>query len=255
MESSWQDNQTLKECLEENFRKTMLDGSRCFRLQDRPLWKIYAHFFIIVVIMLATVVGNGLVAVLILKYKQHQHCAVIFSLSIILANTILVHTYHFPFLISRVSMGWLFSFRGCQVFGFVSTDFIITRWFIMGVLALDRYSIARFPFSYKRYNKLASVVLLSAAWVVPALPSIVTVDGYSAVVFRPNVPTCLLYAPSVGKGSSFSHLCSASHFLLVGFFPQSCMSGFSSKPGNSENPRSMLEESTTLRKALPVSRT
>ena len=219
MESPWKDNQTLDDCLEENFGKTTLDCSRCFRLQDRPLWQLYIHSFIIATIMLVTVIGNGLIVVLVVKYKQLRHRAVIFSLSVILANTVLVLTYHLPVVISTVSKGWLFAFKGCQVFGFLSTDFIITRWLTMGVLALDRYSIVRFPFSYKRYNKLVSVVLLSAAWVIPALLSIVTVDGYSAVVFRPNVPTCLLYAPSVGKGLLFFSLVLTFSFLAGGILP------------------------------------
>ena len=219
MESGWQDNQTLEDCLEENFGETIIDCSRCFNLQERPQWQLYIHALVMTAIILATVIGNGLVILLIIKYKVLRHRTALVSLSIILANTILVLSYHIPVLISTLSMGWLFAFVGCQVFGFLSTDFIITRWLIMGVLALDRFCAVRFPFSYQRHNKWVMTILLCASWIIPTLLCIVTVDGYSAVTFRPNVPTCLLYAPTVGRGKLYFSIVLTFSFLVGGILP------------------------------------
>ncbi len=203
MEFNSVDNLTLEECLEENFGRTIFDCSRCFTLKSRPPWQLYVHAIIIAIIILATIVGNGIILLLVLKYKKLRQRTTLVSLSIVFANSILVLSYHLPTLISTVYSGWLFGFRGCQVFGFLSTDFTITRWFTMGVVALDRFCAVRFPFSYIRHNKWIMTILLSASWIIPIIMSIVTVGGYSAVAFRPNVPTCLLYAPSIGRGRLF----------------------------------------------------
>ncbi len=148
--------------VEENFGRTIFDCSRCFTLKSRPPWQLYVHA-IIIAIILATIVGNGIILLLVLKYKKLRQRTTLVSLSIAFANSILVLSYHLPTLISTVYSGWLFRFRGCQVFGFLSTDFTITRWFTMGVVALDRFYAVRFPFSYIRHNKWIMTILLSAS--------------------------------------------------------------------------------------------
>ncbi len=219
MEFNSVDNLTLEECLEENFGKTIFDCSRCFTLKNRPPWQLYVHAIIIAIIIVLTIVGNGIILLLVLKYKKLRQRTTLVSLNIVFANSILVLSYHLPTLISTVSSSWSFGFRGCQAFGFLSTDFVITRWFTMAVLAFDRFCAVKFPFSYLRHNKKIITLLLSASWIIPIILSITTVAGYVGVAFRPNVPTCLLYAPAVGKGRLFISIVLSFSFIVGGILP------------------------------------
>ena len=196
-----------------------MDCNNCYDLQEIPQWNKYGHISIAGIIIIVSLVGNILFLVLMLKFKKLRTRANIIGLSAILANTGLVLSFHVQVMLSSALQGWVFGFLGCQIFGFLSTQFIFTRWMTMGVLALDRFCAVRYPFSYPKHCKVMSVILVLLSWGIPILLSVVTIQGYASIAFRHNIPSCLYYAPANGKGKLYFSIVFTSCFFLGGTLP------------------------------------
>lgn len=163
----------------------------CFDLQEAPQWLLIVHSICVGTIIVASLVGNGLVLLLAAKYKELRCHAMIASLSVVAVDLLLNISFHLPALVSTVAKGWLFRDTGCKVFGFMAYEFLITRLLIMAALCTDRFCTVRFPFSYKKYGKCVLVLLTLVAWILPFVLAIpVVVEGFGGVGFRGNIPTC-----------------------------------------------------------------
>ena len=210
--------QSFQECLDDNFGKTIVDCSQCYNIRDTPKWLLSLHACVTGFIVIISLVGCFLVMLLILKFKKLRHRTAIISLSIIATDVVLIVSYHLPVFVSSLSEGWIFMFSGCQAFGFISSSLLFTRWFNMGVLALDRFCAVRFPFSYPKFNRCIMILLLTMSWIVPLLINMGVLTGYSSVSFRDNVPTCIVYAPQ-DRGIVFYSLIFAISFGIGGVLP------------------------------------
>ena len=206
-------------CIEDNFGKTIIDCSNCSSLENTPKWILVVHSIANVAQILASFIFCALVLVLVLKYKTLQRRAVIVSLSLIAADVLLVCSYHLPAFASTVIVEWPFEFIGCEVFGFLSTAFILTRWYMMSVLSADRFFTVRYPFSYDKYSKVILTILTLIAWIIPVLISITCLNILSSVTFRQNVPTCLFYAPTPDKGLVFFSVMTSVSFSIGCILP------------------------------------
>lgn len=206
-------------CIENNFGKSTHDCSNCFNLKETPMWILVLHSIGNVIQIIASSVLCILVFVLVLKYKKLQRRAVIVSLSLIAADILLVCSYHLPSFTSTVVLAWPFEFIGCEIFGFLSTTFILTRWFMMSVLSADRFFTVRYPFSYEKYSKVILTILTLIAWVVPVLISMTCLNILSSVAFRHNVPTCLFYAPTLNRGLVFFCVSTSLSFVIGCILP------------------------------------
>lgn len=206
-------------CIEDNFGKTIVDCSNCSSLESTSTWILVVHSIANVVQVIASFIFCSLVLVLVLKYKKLQRRAVIVSLSLIAADVLLVCSYHFPAFTSTVAVSWPFEFIGCEIFGFLSTTFILTRWYMMSVLCADRFFTVRYPFSYEKYSKAILTILTLTAWIIPVLISMTCLNILSSVAFRPNVPTCLFYAPTPDKGQVFFSVMTSISFLVGCILP------------------------------------
>lgn len=164
----------------------------CYDLHEVPVPLLGFHASVIAVIVSATLVGNGLILVLVARYKSLRSRSVIASLSLILADIFWGLCYHFPALVSASAAGWQFGNTGCSVFGLLSIEFLLTRWLVMAVVCIDRFCTVRFPFSYAKYSKCILVVLITTAWILPFIFAFLpAISKLSQGVFRPNIPTCL----------------------------------------------------------------
>ena len=164
----------------------------CYDLGEAPAAILAIHTSLIAVIVLVTLLGNGLVLIQVARYKVLRTRSVIASLSLIVADVLWGLCYHFPALVSAASSGWQFGKIGCSAFGLLSFEFLLTRWLVMAVICVDRFCTVRFPFSYTKYSKCIIVVLTVAAWVVPLLLAFFPIAAkFSHGSFRPNIPTCL----------------------------------------------------------------
>ncbi len=180
---------------------------------------LHLHASVVTIIIVISLLGSLLVLLMIIKFKKLRHRNAMVSLSVIAADTVLVLSYHLPVLVSSFKADWIFMFVGCQIFGFLSTNFVVIRWFNMGLLALDRFCIVRFPFSYPKIERKVLIFLTIISWMVPSLLSLGTVTGFASVAFRENVPTCLIYSPGVKRGTVFYSFVLIFSFIIGGVVP------------------------------------
>lgn len=166
-------------------------AGECGPLDEAPPWALGVYAALVAAIILATVVGNGLVLLLVLRYKRLRCRTVMISLSVVVADLLFALTFHLPILVSSVLRRWPFADAGCLAFGYLGLDFLVTRWLIMGVLASDRFCTVRFPFSYQKYSKWVLFGLTAIAWVLPTLLTVPSLDGLFNNSFRTNLGTCL----------------------------------------------------------------
>ena len=90
------------------------------------------------------------VLLLVARYKQLRRRSIMVSLSVVVVDILLTVTFTFPVLVTAAAQDWVFMDGGCLFFGTFSFQFLMTRWLIMAILCIDRFSTVRFPFSYKK---------------------------------------------------------------------------------------------------------
>ena len=164
----------------------------CYDLEEVPRAALGVHALLISVIIAATLAGNGLILLLVAKFKVLRSRSVVAKLSLTCADVLWSLSYHGSALVSASASGWVFGDFGCSAFGLLSVQFLLTRWLVLAVLCIDRFSNVRFPFSYAKYSRFLLVVLTVAAWILPFLLAFFPViSGLSHEEFRPNIPTCL----------------------------------------------------------------
>ena len=164
----------------------------CYDLTELPTAVLAVYALLISVVIAATLAGNGLILVLVAKYKVLRNRSVVASLSLILADVLWCLCYHAPALVSTSYAGWAFGDMGCSAFSLLSVEFLLTRWLVLAVMCIDRFNTVRFPFSYAKYSKCTLTVLTVAAWLLPFLIAFFpAVSKISKGAFRPNIPTCL----------------------------------------------------------------
>ena len=144
----------------------------CFSVDDTPLGAKVQHIVVLSVIVLLSLLANGLVLLLVARYKQLRRRSIMVSLSVVVVDILLTVTFTFPVLVTAAAQDWVFMDGGCVFFGTFSLQFLMTRWLIMAILCVDRFSTVRFPFSYKKYSKKILVVLTFLAWVIPLVLSL-----------------------------------------------------------------------------------
>lgn len=163
----------------------------CYSLAETHLAGIAVHASVLAVIMVSSLLANGLVILLVVKNKSLRTKSVILSLSVVAADMLLSLSYTLPSLVTTIAREWVFTSAGCSAFAFLAHQFLITRWLIMGMLCLDRFFTVRFPFHYRVYNKKVLVVLTLLSWMLPFLMALPVLFGFSQAFLRPNLPTCL----------------------------------------------------------------
>ena len=167
------------------------NGTDCYSLNATSLGARTHHTTILGLIVLLSLLANGLVLLLVARYKQLRCRSIMVSLSVVFADILLTVTYTVPILVTAAAQDWVFMDEGGVFFGTFSFQFLMTRWLIMAVLCTDRFSTVRFPFSYKKYSKKILFVLTLLAWLIPLFFSIPTLSqsGFGLTELRENMPT------------------------------------------------------------------
>ena len=191
----------------------------CNYLEDAPQWLLTIHIIVASTIIIASLIGSGLVLLLVAKFKELRSRTVIASLSVVVVDLLFDLNYHFPAVISTIARRWLFSPAGCVAIGFMGYEFFTTRWLIMAVLCTDRFCTVRFPFSYKKYSKCVLVVLTITAWV---LPFFLTIPGvipkFGSFGFRSNIPTCAVDCKN-SRCRAYFRIVTTTSFVIGGIIP------------------------------------
>ena len=179
------------------------NGTDCYSLDTTPQAATIFHTTVLGVIVVLSLLANGMVLLLVARYKRLRRRSILVSLSVVTVDILLTITYTMPVLVTASLHRWPFLEGGCVFFGGSSFQFLMTRWLIMALLCIDRFSTVRFPFSYKRYSKRILIVLTILAWFIPFLFSIPTYtnSGFGKARLRENLPTCFLTCdPSLPGG-------------------------------------------------------
>ena len=190
-----------------------------FLQEEGPQWLLTIHIIVASTIIIASLIGSGLVLLLVAKFKELRTRTVKASLSVVVVDLLLDLNYHLPAVISTIARRWLFSEAGCVAIGFMGYEFFTTRWFIMAVLCTDRFCTVRFPFSYEKYSKCVLVVLTITAWV---LPFVLTIPGvipdFGNFGFRPNIPTCAVDCQN-NRCRGYFRVLTTTSFVIGGIIP------------------------------------
>lgn len=170
----------------------------CYDLQDVPKAALAVHALVATFIIVATVVGNGIILLLVAKFKVLRTRSVVTKLSLTCADVLWCLFFHVPAVVSASASRWVFGDIGCSAIGLFAVQFLLTRWLVLAVLCVDRFCTVRFPFSYTKYSKPVMGVLTITAWLLPFLLAFFPVIlGLSHGEFRPNIPACLFRCDGV----------------------------------------------------------
>ena len=176
----------------ETYSEDNSSNETCYDLQKVPRGALAVHSLVIFAIIAATLAGNGLILLLVAKFKVLRTRSVVAKLSLTFADIFWCFSFHAPALASASAAEWVFGDTGCSIFSLFSVQFLLTRWLVLSIVCVDRFSTVRFPFSYPKYSKPVLVVLTVAAWILPfVLACFPAVSSFSRAEFRPNIPTCL----------------------------------------------------------------
>ena len=89
------------------------NSTACYDLEKAPQWLLTIHIIVASTIIAASLIGSGLVLLLVAKYKELRSRTVIASLSVVAVDLLFDLNYHFPAVISTIAKRWLFSDVGC----------------------------------------------------------------------------------------------------------------------------------------------
>ena len=167
------------------------DTFACYSLSETHMAGIIVHACVLTVCILSSLLTNGLVILLVIKYKRLRVRSVILSLSVVAADVLLSLSYTLPTLVTTVARKWVFTDSGCTAFAFLAHEFLITRWLIMGMLCLDRFFTVRFPLKYRMYSKKILIGLAVLSWTIPFVLALPVLLNFSTGSLRHNIPTCL----------------------------------------------------------------
>lgn len=163
----------------------------CFSLPEAHPAALAVHALILSVIAACSVAGNGSVLLLVARFKELRTRSTIVSLCLVLADLLFTLCYTLPAIVTTGKKEWVFRQRGCEAFGFLASDLLITRWLTLSLLCSDRFCTVRFPFSYRRRGKWPMIVLACLAWIVPLVASAVPIQIFTTFELRHNIPICL----------------------------------------------------------------
>lgn len=163
----------------------------CYSLKTAPTAAIVAHTTVLTIITILSLAGNGLVLVLVARYKKLRTRNIIVGLSMVVADMLFTLSYTLPALVTTALREWPFGNGGCIAFGFLGSDLLMTRWIIVGLLCFDRFCTVRFPFSYNRRGKCLMTIFSSIAWVAPVIISAIPIHTFADFKLRENNPICL----------------------------------------------------------------
>ena len=189
------------------------DSFPCYSLSETHMAGIIVHACVLTVCILSSLITNGLVILLVMKYKRLRVRSVILSLSVVAADVLLSLSYTLPTLVTTIARKWVFTDAGCTAFAFLAHEFLITRWLIMGMLCLDRFLTVRFPFKYRIYSKKILIVLAVLSWTIPFLLALPVVHSFSKGSLRHNVPTCLPVCETFGCKLYYASCLSVAFFI------------------------------------------
>ena len=108
---------------------------------------------------------NGMVIVLVVKYKKLQTRSFIIALQVMGVNLFLLVTVYLLRPITSIANQWLFGEYVCIIMGYIYIAYLLVRTLLMFAFVVDRFLSVFCPFSYPKHSSKIMISLCVATWV------------------------------------------------------------------------------------------
>ena len=159
-------------------------------ISEVPGWLLAVHATIVAIMLVVSLLGNGIVLFLVAKYKKLRYRSILVSLGVVVADLLLPLVLHFQALVSSIAGRWPFGDGGCTGYGFLLLCVYYARWLGTAVIAIDRFLVIVAPFFYRRWSKRLLIVLFVTAWTTPFIFALPALFGFGTPTYRSTLTTC-----------------------------------------------------------------
>ena len=170
-------------------------GNGTEELLIAPPWLRGLHATAAMALMLTSLVGNALVAVLVVRYKELHYRSIFASMGAVVVNISYSLFTNPQVLAGSVTGQWPFGETACSVLGFASVSLFYVRWLNTCLIALDRFLNVVAPFFYERHSKAFLIVLTAVVWTLPFISVIPTFWFGGGFAYRPTLMFCAQTCP------------------------------------------------------------
>jgi hypothetical protein len=136
---------------------------------DVEPWLRGVHSTVATLLMIASILGNGLILWVVVKNKELHYRSIVASMGAVTINIIFSLVSNSQVLSGSITGEWPFTHYGCVAIGFLSASMFYVRWMNTCLIAVDRFLYITTPFFYQRYSKRILITLSVAVWVLPFL--------------------------------------------------------------------------------------
>ena len=156
-------------------------------------------------LVFAGVLLNGMVIVLVAKYKKLQTHSIVISLQVV-ALDLLLSLYILLSVVNSIANRWLFGEYMCALTGMFGFIITLARTFLMFVFVIDRYLSVFWTYFYPKHKVKTILCLSIASWLFSVLISIPLLPGIlDCYYFTPTVWNCAFRAACHKSCSIYSN--------------------------------------------------
>ena len=138
------------------------------------------HGFFMSLILVAVLVGNGMLLALVASNRKLHTTPVMASVGLVIADLLVTVVWVLQSLISAIAGRWLFGDMTCSFFAYLYNTLLYVRWSEVLAFTVDRTIHIISPFFYFRHSKRLLIVFTTLAWALPAVITLPTgILGYS----------------------------------------------------------------------------
>ena len=143
-----------------------------------------------IIIVLTSIPINLLLIAAMIVHRKDLDKSFIVAISVLISNIIVTVFFTGEIAITSIARSWLFGYWGCQIIAFIGCCGLISRWMVVGLVSLDRFSRVFWTFVYQRHEKKIIISLLVTSWTIAIIhPTVLwSCDSF---VFNIAVPGCL----------------------------------------------------------------
>ena len=152
----------------------------------------YLYAAIVLIIAVVSIVLNGIVLIMVTKYKTLRQRSFLLSLQIVVLHLIFSSTVLIgAVVVNAIAREWLYGQSGCQFMGFILDTLASVRFLLMLVLTLDRVFTVFNPFFYAKYAARVSITMSAVVWIVSIIRGIMPLSGIlDCYTYIPTFSTC-----------------------------------------------------------------
>ena len=143
-----------------------------------------------IIIVLTSIPINLLLIAAMVIYRNLLDTSFAMTISVLISNIMASVFLTGTTAITSIARSWLFGYWGCQIFAFIGTCGLFSRWIAIGLVSFDRFCRVFWPFKYQRQEKKAVITLLITSWAIAIIMAAI-LWSCNSFVFTVVVPGCL----------------------------------------------------------------